>query len=63
MKKLSLFFILSFSFVMLPAFLAIPSGEAVAQEEEQRKTKKVGAMTEKVAIICRSRVNRAREDY
>ena len=49
MKKLSLFFILSFSFVMLPAFLAIPSGEAVAQEEEQRKTKKVGAMTEKVA--------------
>ena len=48
MKKLSLFFILSFSFVMLPAFLAIPSGEAVAQEEDQRKTKKVGAMTEKV---------------
>ena len=49
MKKLSLFFILSFGFVMLPAFLAIPSGKAIAQEEQQRKTKKVGAMTEKVA--------------
>ena len=34
---------------MLPTFLAVPSGEAMAQEEEQRKTKKVGAMTEKVA--------------
>ena len=49
MKKLSLFFILSFSLAILPTFLSIPSGELVAQEEEKRKTKKVGAMTEKVA--------------
>ena len=49
MKKLSLFFILSFSLAILPTFLSIPSGELVAQEEDKRKTKKVGAMTEKVA--------------
>ena len=49
MKKFSLFFILFMSFVLLPNFSTIPVSEVAAQEGEQRKTKKVGAMTEKVA--------------
>ena len=49
MKKFSLLFILSLSFVLLPSISFIPMTEVLAQEGEQRKTKKVGAMTEKVA--------------
>jgi hypothetical protein len=33
----------------LPTLMLLPSNEVTAQEKEQRKTKKVGAMTEKVA--------------
>ena len=49
MKKFSLFFILSFALVLLPTFSYMPLSKAVAQEGQERKTKKVGAMTEKVA--------------
>ena len=49
MKKFSLFFILSFALVLLPTFSHMPLSEAIAQEGQERKTKKVGAMTEKVA--------------
>lgn len=49
MKKFTLFFILSLSLVLLPTFLSVPMSDVTAQEGEQRKTKKVGAMTEKVA--------------
>ena len=49
MKKFSLFFILTFALVLLPTFSYMPLSEAIAQEGQERKTKKVGAMTEKVA--------------
>ena len=49
MKKFSIFFILSLSLILLPTFSTTPMIEVAAQEGEQRKTKKVGAMTEKVA--------------
>ena len=44
-----MFFILTLSLVLLPTFSTFPMIEVAAQEGEQRKTKKVGAMTEKVA--------------
>ena len=49
MRKFSLLFILSLSFVLIAPVSIISMTQAVAQEGEQRKTKKVGAMTEKVA--------------
>ena len=49
MKQFSYPLIIFLGLLALPTLMLLPSNEVTAQEKEQRKTKKVGAMTEKVA--------------